>query len=276
MNYKKSYIALNKIIKRNINTTVLKDVLSNLAIDKNFYNLKGKINNSDLTNHYNKLFEKNIKVDKKEFDYTNIEQNLKESEQLLNKVSEEFNKVKGNTQTIDIEVKEVNIKSNKMSIDNLNDLNKTNQKSIEINNLQKINQEDSIEKVNNVCTMESSYKKSILEIDWLQPFLDFMNNHSTLMLTISSGLIMGGMWYLNNVGYINIGSLLTRLGIRIFANNNNSNQIPQTVNTNTINNVSGNTERAIGQGFFRQLGVKVLELLEVFIENMKNKKQNYK
>lgn len=142
MNYKKSYIALNKIIKRNINTAVLKDVLSNLAIDKNFYNLKGKINNSDLTNHYNKLFEKN----------------LKESEQLLNKVSEEFNKVKGN-------VKEVNIKSNKMSIDNLNDLNKTNQKSIEINNLQKINQEDSIEKVNNVCTMESSYKKSILEID---------------------------------------------------------------------------------------------------------------
>lgn len=148
MNYKKNYILLlNKIIKRNINTTVLKDLLSNLVIDKNFYKLKGKITNDDLTNNYNKLLEKNIKVDKKEFDY------------------------------------------------------------------------------------------------------------------------------------INIGALLTRLGIRIFANNN-SNQIPQTVNTSpiVINNIipSGNTNRSIGQGFFRQLGVKVLELLEVFIENMKNKKQKYK
>ena len=275
----KNYISLNKISKRFINTTTLKEILSDLAINKNFYNLKGKINNSDLTNHYNKLLEKNIKIDKKEFDYTNIEQNLKESEQLLNKVSEEFNKVKGNMQKIDIEVKEVNVKSDNMVIDNLNSLNKTNQKSIESNNLQEINKEDSIEKVNNVFTIEPSYKKSMYEIEWLQPFFDFMHNHSTLVLTIGSGLIMGGMWYLNNVGYINIGSLLTRLGIRIFSNNN-TNQTPQIINTSpiVINNIipSENRERAIGQGFFRQLGVKVLELLDIFIENMKNKKQKYK
>ena len=277
----KNYILLNKISKRFINTTYLKEILSDLAINKNFYNLKGKVNHDSLLNHYNKLNEKDIKVDidSKEFDYTNIEQNLKESEQLLNKIREEFNKVKGNTQKIDIEVKEVNVKSDKMIIDNLNDLNKTNQKSIESHNLQKIDKENELENIENKIEISNSYKKSIYEIDWLQPFFDFMHNHSTLVLTIGSGLIMGGMWYLNNVGYINIGSLLTRLGIRIFANNN-SNQTPQTINTSpiVINNIipSENTERVIGQGFFRQLGVRVLELLDVFIENMKNKKQKYK
>lgn len=56
-------------------------------------------------------------------------------------------------------------------------------------------------------------------------YLDFMHNHSTLVLTIGSGLVIGGMWYMNNVGAINIGSLLTRLGIQIFSGNSVQNSV---------------------------------------------------
>lgn len=85
---------------------------------------------------------------------------------------------------------------------------------------------------------------------------------------------MGGIWYLNNVGIINIGSLLTRLGIQIFTGNGNNNQ--NNVQPPPITLPTTSNESEIGRGFFRQLGQKVLTLLDVFIENLKNKKQKYK
>ena len=115
-----------------------------------------------------------------------------------------------------------------------------------------------------------------------------MHNHSTLVLTIGSGLVMGGMWYMNNIGYINIGSLLTRLGIQIFsgtsAQNSGSITIPgfspseSTGNIHRNQVVEGNNNEAseIGRGFFRQLGEKVLKLIDALIVKMESKQQKYK
>jgi hypothetical protein len=36
------------------------------------------------------------------------------------------------------------------------------------------------------------------------------------------------------------------------------------------------SNRNIATGFFRQLGVKVLELIDIYIERLKEKKQKYK
>ncbi len=217
MNNKKSLVInLCKIYKRHINTELLRRVLLDLATDKEFFNIKGKVSVDDLTNASNKLNNK-IKIDKKDLDFTNIETNLKESERLLNEVNSKFQEIKGKNAKMDVEIKEIKIKSDDINIDNLNNNNKLNQNYLKEQNMI---QQDNIlnqESIESVQKNASTIRKSILDVEWLQPFLEFMNNHSTLVLTIGSGIVMGGMWYMNNTGMINIGSLLTRLGIQIFS-----------------------------------------------------------
>lgn len=82
---------------------------------------------------------------------------------------------------------------------------------------------------------------------------------------------------MNSVGIINIGSLLAKLGITIFSGNSsqNSNMLTRPIEiTQPISQNQSNNE--IGRGFFRQLGQKVLELIDIYIERMKDKRQNYK
>lgn len=272
-NYNKN---INIIFKRHINNDRLKDFLFDLSIDRKYYNIKGKVNNDDLINSINKLNDKkNVIIDKTELDFSNIEQNLKESERLLNTIEKEFSKIKGNNNKIDIEVKEVKIKSDNINIKDLNNQNNLNQDFIKKQEI--LNQDNTIiqENLDYSNKITSNINKSIWDISWLEPFMNFMKVNSSLILTIGGGIIIGGMWYFNNMGYINIGSLLTRLGIRLFAN---TPQIQPTTNTIEIRNVpvQPNTANEIGHGFFRQLGVKVLELIDIFIEKMKDKRQKYK
>jgi hypothetical protein len=104
-----------------------------------------------------------------------------------------------------------------------------------------------------------------------------MYNHSTLIFTVSSGMLLGGILFLNSFGYINIGSLLTRLGINLFNTNSN---IPQSTSTTsnpihiTIENPQNN-ERQISSGFFRELGKKLLVVIDLYIEKLKDKRQKY-
>jgi hypothetical protein len=102
-----------------------------------------------------------------------------------------------------------------------------------------------------------------------------MHNHSTLIFTVGSGILLGGILYLNSFGYINIGSLLSRIGINLFNTN-----IPQSSSTNvnpihiTIDN-TGNNTREVASGFFRELGKKLLVVIDLYIEKLKDKRQKY-
>lgn len=274
MTYKKISIkCINIIYKRHINTDKLQELMSQILKNKTLENTK---NVNEFLEKMNKLKEKiEVKIETK--NYETIQDQLKESINEIRHLREQFKNIREKSINIDIKVEEKLEKLDKIKLEELNINNKSLQ-DIKIIDKKLGDNYGALEKVDEIVIKNSeNIKKSIFEIEWLQPFFDLMNNHSTLVLTIGSGLIMGGMWYLNNVGYINIGSLLTRLGINIFANNNN-NSIPQAASTSpiVINNVIENTERSIGQRFFRQLGVKVLELLDVFIEKMKNKQQKYK
>jgi hypothetical protein len=83
---------------------------------------------------------------------------------------------------------------------------------------------------------------------------------------------MGGMWYMNNIGYLNIGSLLSRLGITIWAGKTGA-----TIERGLENVVAkSNENNNITRGFFRQLGERVLEIIDIYIEKMKEKRQKYK
>lgn len=74
---------------------------------------------------------------------------------------------------------------------------------------------------------------------------------------------------------INIGALLNRLGINITTrlieptNISNTNiELPST----SINN---HEQASTGQHFFRELGKKGLQLIALYIEKMKDKRQKY-
>ena len=81
--------------------------------------------------------------------------------------------------------------------------------------------------------------------------------------------------------------MLARLGITIFSNNgNNQNANLQPSNLSNSNielpssmevsNRLNTLESQVSHGFFRQLGKKVLEILDIYIEKMKSRKQSYK
>lgn len=269
-----------KIFKRNINNTFLKNTLKELLSIKN--------NNTELdTKIENNLFQMQMgdikNVTKENFIvYEDIQKNLEESEKLLNNVHEKLKITKATVSNLNIKIENIDNIAEKSKINNLNNNlsfhkdnnimlegSKKNQMDINLNN----------EYLENTAL---NIKKSIFDISWLQPFLDFMHNHSTVVLTIGSGLIMGGMWYMNNVGIINIGSLLSRLGIQIFSSNpemlSQSVAAPSAYSTPLV--VDTETEARIARlessSFFRQLGKKMLSLLDVLIERLKDKRQKYK
>jgi hypothetical protein len=165
MNNKKSLVInLCKIYKRHINTELLRRVLLDLATDKEFFNIKGKVSVDDLTNASNKLNNK-IKIDKKDLDFTNIETNLKESERLLNEVNSKFQEIKGKNAKMDVEIKEIKIKSDDINIDNLNNNNKLNQNYLKEQNMI---QQDNIlnqESIESVQKNASTIRKSILDVE---------------------------------------------------------------------------------------------------------------
>ncbi len=78
---------------------------------------------------------------------------------------------------------------------------------------------------------------------------------------------------MNNVGMINIGSLLTRLGLQIFSNPTNQ-QTPIVITSGTSENIGRTGD--ISRSFFRELGAKVLKLIDVLIAKMESKSQKYK
>ena len=78
---------------------------------------------------------------------SNIEYNLKESERLLNIVQEKFDKVNGINKKIDIKVKEVQIKSDNINIEVLNNQNQNNQIINEIYKIDEIGTKDVINKI---------------------------------------------------------------------------------------------------------------------------------
>src|SRR3954469_508063 len=102
-----------------------------------------------------------------------------------------------------------------------------------------------------------------------------MHNHSTLIFTVGGGMLLGGMLFLTNFGYINIGSLVARLGLNLF-----NTETPQASSTNvnpihiTIDN-TGNNTREVASGFFRELGKKLLVVIDLYIEKLKDKRQKY-
>ena len=269
--------SLNKVFIRGINNAYLKKALGDLTelnvnkfkLDKDINIALEKINNIEI--------QQSIKQEP--LIYEDILKNLEESENLLNKVKDNLNIAKENSFNITLKVEDINNTVKNDKIINLN--NKKNYYKDDNLNLE-LNKQDNLSlDTNNDNIQNSIYtvKKGIFDVEWLKPFIDFIHNHSSLVLTIGGGLIMGGMWYMNNVGYINIGSMLTRLGIKIFSNNsnisNNNIELPS-IQSIEVENRLNVLENQVGHGFFRQLGVKLLEILDVYIEKIKNKKQSYK
>ena len=281
-NKNKSFIIniINKKYVRNINTDKLYELMYKMQNNEVLQKATKNVNNNEFIEKMNKLKEKvNIEIDKK--NYESIQEQLKDSYQEMKSIREQFKVIKEKSFNVAIEIKEEKeiLQENKLDtlnkgLKNIRELNEDDKIILEKTKIINDNTDIYINKISNS-------KKSIFDVEWLQPFLDFMNNHSTLVLTIGSGLVMGGMWYMNNVGMINIGNLLTRLGIQIFSGlsqntNGETNRdnieitIPQQLNQAT------NTDRQAVTGFFRQLGEKVLKLIDIYIERMKEKTQKYK
>lgn len=267
-------IVLNKMFIRNINNEYLKKALNDLM------EIKPDLKNDKIFNQSIKRIELDdtLKEDLKEANeiYQDVLKNLKESEDLLKITREHLKIVKERTLNLNIEIQDVTSASNKLKIDNLNIDNKYHQKDINIMNNIKQNDIDHLKNIEENINISSNIKKSIWDISWLEPFINFIHNHSSLILTIGGGLIVGGAWYFNNIGYINIGSILSRLGINIFTNANQLTSIPSFNTAERSNKPLHSSSSEITHGFFRQLGIKVLELLDVIIEKMKDKRLKYK
>lgn len=266
----KEYILL-KIYKRNINTKVLREALFDMAS----FNRSNKSEN--IKEELFKLDTIEAKTIEKPDNkvYEDILQNIEESEILLNNVRDKLVLAKKNELNLNIKVEEVDVLTDKKVIVNLNDKIEFF-KDKRIFSETKVNDNEGIiNTINERNELISNTKKNIYDINWLQPFFDFMHNHSTLVFTVGSGILLGGMLYLNSFGYINIGSLLTRIGINLFNTN-----IPQSSSTNvnpihiTIEN-TGNNTREVASGFFRKLGKKLLVVIDLYIEKLKDKRQKY-
>jgi uncharacterized protein YqgV (UPF0045/DUF77 family) len=280
----KKNILLIKIHKREINTDVLYNAMQ--KIQNNPIMQQGKsIKKEDFIEKMAKLKEK-IEIKNETKSYETIQENLNESLRIMKELNANFKILKEKSLNIDIKVEEKLDTIDKINIDKLN-INNKGLQDIKIIDKKLNNNYIDLEQVDQeAIKISKNIKKGIFDIEWLQPFLDFMHNHSTLVLTIGSGLVMGGMWYMNNVGYINIGNLLTRLGIQIFSPTaqNNPNSAPsialssETPRVNPIGTVAGesNDASSIGRGFFRQLGEKVLKLIEALIVKLESKQQKYK
>jgi hypothetical protein len=284
-NIKNSNQLLIKIYKREINTEVLYNAMQKMQNNSIIQQTKS-IKKEEFLEKMNNLKEKvEIKVNVEK--YETIQENLNESLKIMKELNKNFKELKKNSINIEVQVKNEDIKIDKADINILNVKNKYYQDNKVMDEILE-EKYDKIKDINEkILENKQSLNKSILDIEWLQPFLDFMNNHSTILLTIGSGLVMGGMWYMNNVGFINIGSLLTRLGIQIFsptAQNSQNLSAPsitlssETPRVNQIGTVTGGVNDAteIGRGFFRQLGEKVLKLIDALIVKIESKQQKYK
>lgn len=265
--------SLLKIYKRNINTKVLREALFDMATSS------GSNKSENIKEELFKLDTIEAKTIEKPDNkvYEDILQNIQESENLLDVVREKLVLAKKNELNLNIKVEEVDVSTDKKVIVNLNDKIEFF-KDKRIFSETKVNDNGSIiNTINERNELISNTKKNIYDINWLQPFFDFMHNHSTLVFTVGSGILLGGILYLNSFGYINIGSLLTRIGINLF---NTDTNLPQSSSTNvnpihiTIEN-TGNNTREVASGFFRELGKKLLVVIDLYIEKLKDKRQKY-
>lgn len=269
------YLLIN-IYKRNINTETLQKLMQNIIENKTLSTVETTVKNKDFIEKIEKLKDKTeIKVDTEQFE--SIHENLNQSLNIIKELRVNFRNIKENSSKIELKIDEKNavLESNNLDTlnnqyENIREISTVNNTILNEKNLNLENDLNFLEKISNT-------KKSIFDVSWLQPFFDFYNNNSTLVLTIGSGIVLGGIWYMNNIGMINIGSLLTRLGINLL-NNVNRESAPVTQPITIINQQPSLPEnnRRITNGFFRELGKKVLELMDVFIDNLKKNKIKYK
>jgi hypothetical protein len=87
------------------------------------------------------------------------------------------------------------------------------------------------------------------------------------------------MWYINSRG-INVGAILSNLGLNIYSNLwGKDSLVPSNISTTNLElplSEPINNQNIIStHGFFRQLGKKLLEMLDLYIEKMKDKRQKY-
>lgn len=264
---------LLKTYKRYINTKVLREAL----VDMNISSASNKLEN--IKDNLFKLETIEVKTETKPDTtvYEDVLQNIRESENYLEIVRENLVLTKKNQLNLEIKVVEVKDLNGKEVINNLND--KTvffrDEKSL-LENVPKDNV-DTINFMNKNNEIIVNTNKSIWDISWLQPFFDFMHNHSTLVFTVGGGMLLGGMLFLTNFGYINIGSLVARLGLNLFNTSlpqQVSNPLPPSINI-TVENPQNNV-REISSGFFRELGKKLLVVIDLYIEKLKDNRLKYK
>lgn len=277
MIYKTNFLL--KTYKRYINTKVLREALSDMTASSTTsksQKLKEDIFRLDTMQAKTETIEKNNQV------HEDILTNIQESENLLRNLREDLDLIKKTQLNLNIKVEKVETIHTEKIIDNLND--KTQYFS-EKRNFMEINVEDALNFTSNDNTsinLANNIRKSVFDISWLQPFADFMHNHSTLVFTVGGGMLLGGILFLSNFGPINIGSLLARIGISLFGASSNS-SIVQPVNSNPIHitiessNISPeNNTRQISSGFFKELGKKLLEMIDLYIEKLKDGRTKYK
>lgn len=267
-------IAINKMYKRCINTQELQSLMLKIIENKTLQKTTKSISKDEFYNKMINLKEK-VNLTTNTQKYETIEENLKESREILNDLSEIFRNIKRKTVKIDIEIKQGDILEAENKLDTLNTSLK-NARDINLdNNILLENTQEIMIEVEKYEKIVSNSKKSIWDISWLNPFIDFYNNNSRLVLTIGAGLVIGGTWYLNNVGIINIGSLLTRLGINLWGTSTQP-QPNITIINQQPSQSNSNSERAVTTGFFREVGKRLLTLIDIFIEKLKEGKTKYK
>lgn len=272
------YNKLNIItFKRYINNEHLIATLKDMSQNRKF-NIEGK-SNTNINDALDKIEIKTI-YKQDPYIYDDIVENLKESELLLGNIKNKLKLAKEKSLDITLDVDNINKDVKNVKILNLNnkkDFYKDNNSNLELNKQDNLGLEANNENIQNTIF---NVKKGIFDFDWFHTFIDFMKSNSSLILTISSGLIIGSMWYVNSRG-IDVGAMLGRLGLNIYSNLSGSSVSHSNIsNTNLELPLSATTTHnhqvaVTAHGFFKQLGSKILEILEIYIEKMKDKRQKY-
>lgn len=265
---------LLKTYKRYINTKVLREALIDMtassisnrttSLKQDIFRLETLEVKAETTVNNNIIHE-------------DILTNILESEKILENLRKDLDLIKKTQLNLNIKVENADILQKENIINNLND--KVGYYQAEETHVISSTNMDSrlLNRLNNTDIIISNTNKSIWDVSWLQPFFDFMHNHSTLVFTVGGGMLLGGMLYLNSFGIINIGSLVTRLGLNLFGTSTST--VSQPINSNPINiNIQNpeNNVRQISSGFFKELGKKLLEVIDLYIEKLKDGRIKYK
>lgn len=256
---------LNKKFSRLISTRDLERINNDLDTMMNNHNIEDKYvfpkvnsNTMEFEVIRERLSILQLNIDKESNDWSKIFEMQRESFALLKDWSANL-KINNKILQTKIEISNEFIINEKIiqenSVDILDNLSILKDKELKSLN------HDLYNSINNINDLKSTTNINIGE--WFNYIANVFTGNIPLVVTIGTSIMVGG-FYLFNENYLNLSSILGRLGITAFQNvirTENQVQIPVTIPNSINTNIIKST-------FFKSLGERVLKLLDTLIERL--------